>query len=108
MRTPIQAHPVFRNSPAAGRGVAALLAARIAPSDLSLCATATVDNGQACINVPVLGQKCISGVPAMFNGQSAKLCASICTHHLKPIGACVTATVGSTQIGQHCFGSCSV
>ena len=105
MRTPIQAHPVDRNSPTAGRGVAALLAARIAPSDL--CATATVVNGQACVNTP-LGQKCISGVPPVFNGASASVCAHICTKLGFPIGVCLTATVGSTQIGQHCFGSCSV
>jgi hypothetical protein len=106
MRTPIQAHPVFRGSPTAGAGVAALLAARIAPSDL--CATATVQNGQVCLNVPGLGQECISGIPAIFNGASASLCAHICTTWGIPKGVCVTAKVGSTQIGQHCFGSCSV
>jgi len=105
MRTPIQAHPVFRNSPAAGRGVAALLAARIAPSDL--CATATVQNGQACINTPI-GQKCLSGIPSIFNGASASLCAHICTIFGIPKGVCLTATVGSNQIGQQCFGSCTV
>ena len=35
----IQAHPVVRNSPTAGHGVAALLAARITPSDLDICVT---------------------------------------------------------------------
>ena len=107
MRTPIQAHPVVRNSPTAGRGVAALLAARVAPSDFDACATATIENGQACVSTP-FGQKCISGVPSIFNGQSAKVCAHVCTHWGIPKGACVTATVGSHQIAQHCFGSCSV
>jgi hypothetical protein len=109
MRTPIQAHPVFRSSPTAGRGVARVLAARVAPSDFELCATGTIENGQACINIPVLGQKCFSSsLLGPFDGQSAKICAHVCTKIGIPRGACVTATVGNNQVAQHCFGSCSV
>lgn len=97
MRAPIQAHPVSRCSPTAPRR-------GVTPS---FCVTATVQDGKACVNIPILGQECISVPSFVPDGATASLCAKVCTHFLKPIGVCLTASVNGNQVGQHCFGHCS-
>jgi hypothetical protein len=98
MRQPVQAQPVTRGSWSSSRkGIG------VSPSDI--CVTATVEDGQACINTPI-GKKCV-GVPSWIpNGDAASVCAHICTHWRIPTGACITATVAGQQVAHQCFGKC--
>ncbi|AWK85775.1 hypothetical protein [Azospirillum thermophilum] len=100
MRLPVYA------ATAAGRGAMTSLDGGVLPSSGDTCITATISNGQACINLPILGQKCISVPSWIPSGTLASLCAKLCTTGPLPTGACVTATVAGKQVASECFGRC--
>ena len=71
------------------------------------CITATVENGQICIDLPLgLGHKCIS-IPTKFgDGTKAQACLDICTKFGVPTGVKVYVTIDGITVAQKTFGVC--
>lgn len=71
------------------------------------CVTATVENGQICIDLPLgLGHKCIS-IPTKFgDGTKAQACLDICTKFGVPTGVKVYVTIDGITVAQKTFGVC--
>lgn len=96
--------PVYAAAPAARRPATSATGGILPSGDT--CISAKIDNGQACITLPILGQKCISVPSWIPSGTLASLCAKLCTTGPLPTGACVTATVAGKQVASECFGKC--
>jgi hypothetical protein len=102
MQIPIQSQPVLRNSVRRSindKGVVP-----------SACANITIKNGQACLNLPVVGSKCIRVPNRVPNGTVASACTSTCYKKVWPgikipTGACLTVKVAGEQVSRDCFGS---
>jgi hypothetical protein len=105
MRTPIQSRAVLRSSNTAGRGIAGIHAAAGVTPSCDLSVTATVQNGQACINTP-FGNECLSVPSLVPNGTVASLCGDICTTFGIPTGVCVSVDIAGQQVANECFGHC--
>ena len=66
----------------------------VAPSAPSACVQTTYQNGTVCVNVPVLGQKCVS-IPGLPSGSGT---AQVCATYLFPSSAKICATVAGLQL----------
>jgi hypothetical protein len=102
MQLPIQAQPVSRNSVRQSINDKA-----VTPS---ACADVTIEGGQACLNLPVVGSKCIKVPDWVPNGTVASACTSTCYTNIGfgvkiPTGACLTVKVAGEQVSRDCFGS---
>ncbi len=97
MRLPVQSLPVDHtgHTPAMGG---------VTPS-LKECLTVTVQNGQVCLDIPVVGKHCISLPVPLPEGTSAQACIETCGSFI-PTGACVTVSALGHQIVKECFGLC--
>ncbi len=99
MSLPVQAAPISRggigtNAPALG----------LLPSDV--CVGVSINNqGEVCLNVPIVGNVCIPIHTPFPPGTAAQACISTCDH-IVPTGACVTVTVLGHQVARQCFGWC--
>ena len=97
MNLPVQSPSAVRNASASIRQKGGI--------EPSVCVSATVQGGQACINTPI-GNECI-GVPSWVpNGTAASACLDVCTHFGVPTGVTVTLTALGQQIAQESFGFC--
>lgn len=75
-------------------------------STLAECISVTINNGKACLNLPLgIGSVCIP-VPNIYNGQVASACLSICTTWGIPTGVRVTVIVAGITIVSQSFGKC--
>lgn len=94
MRLPVQTAGVMPSTSRAG----------IRPS-ISFCASVSVQNGQVCVNIPILGTKCIPIPLPLPSGTAAQACVSTCGSWI-PTGACITVTALGKQVAHECIGSC--
>jgi hypothetical protein len=76
MKLPTQSQPVQRQ-------VSSTVAAAPGIQAQNLCVTATVQNGQVCVNLPIIGQECFGNLPSWLNGQSVSVC------YVPPFSACL-------------------
>jgi hypothetical protein len=70
------------------------------------CVSIVVQNGQVCIDLPVVGTKCLPVTLPIPSGTAASACISMCKKWGIPSGACVTVSALGQQIAQKCFGLC--
>lgn len=68
------------------------------------CISVTIQNGQACLNLPIVGNECISVPSWVPNGSACSACLDICTKWGIPCGIEVTLSVAGQQILQKTFG----
>jgi hypothetical protein len=100
MYLPVQAAPVNRT--VAGMGS---LPAGVFPS--AVCLGVGVNNqGEVCVNLPVVGNVCIPIHTPFPPGTLAQACVNTCTHWGFPTGACATVTVANHQVAHYCVGWC--
>ncbi len=95
MKLPQLSAPVHRTASAH-----ALAASGISPAE---CVSVVVQNGQICLDLPVVGNECIS-VPIPGSGTLAQACIDLCTTLGFPTGVCVSVSVGGIQVTKECFG----
>jgi len=99
MNLPIQAAPVGRLSqfgPSRSRGI-----------EPNFCVNVVVNGqGQVCVDIPVLGQKCIPLHTPLPSGTAASACVDICKTWGIPSGACITVTALGQQVAHECIGKC--
>ena len=70
------------------------------------CISVVIENGHICLDLPVVGQKCIP-IPLPFPDSTvAKACLSICTRFFIPTGVRITVEVEGEKILEKVFGSC--
>lgn len=75
-------------------------------STLAECISVTIQDGKACLNLPLgFGSVCIP-VPNVYNGQVASACLSICTTWGFPTGVRVSVIVAGITIVSQTFGKC--
>jgi hypothetical protein len=67
------------------------------------CISVTVNNGQICLNLPIVGSKCLPVPPWVPNGTAAQACIAICTKWI-PCGVELTVSVAGQVIIQKNFG----
>ena len=96
MNLPIQAKPVSRQRTAIETSTDG-----ITPS---VCVGGSVSGRQICVNLPVLGRKCISSPISLPVGASVRACT--CSHWGIPTGANIKVTVGSSTILSQNVGWC--
>ncbi len=73
---------------------------------LAECISVTINNGKACLNLPLgIGSVCIP-VPIKYDGQVAQACLHICTTFGFPTGVKVTISIAGITIVQKSFGKC--
>jgi hypothetical protein len=102
MKLPQQAQPVMRNS----AHLARLLYVNNGVVTSDACVSVTIKNGKACLNVPVVGNVCVSVPSWVPNGDLAQACVDICKTWGIPTGACVKVDVAGQQVAKECFGKC--
>jgi hypothetical protein len=68
------------------------------------CISVTVQNGQACLHLPIVGDECISVPSWVPNGSACSACLDICTKMGFPCGIQVTLSLAGQQILQKTFG----
>ncbi len=69
------------------------------------CITVSIENGQVCIDLPIVGKKCIP-IPLPFpSGTSAQACIDLC-YHVVPTGVTVYVSVNGQVVAQQSFGWC--
>jgi len=69
------------------------------------CISVTVQNGQACVNLPLgLGSACLPIPGWIPNGTAAQACLDLCTKWGIPCGVEVTVSVAGQQIVQKTYG----
>jgi hypothetical protein len=76
MNVPVQASPIQRQFNSVGIVLPGV-------ELQNLCVGVTVENGQACVTLPVLGKKCFGSLPSWLNGQNASVC------YVPPFSACL-------------------
>lgn len=100
MNIPNQAAPVMRNTSSASFSQAGI-------TESDFCTAVVVNNnGQVCVNIPVLGQKCIPLSTPLPHGTAASACVHVCTKFGLPTGACITVTALGHQVAHQCIGKC--
>ena len=70
------------------------------------CVNATIENGKACVDLPMVGKQCMAVPSWVPNGRVASICADICTTWGVPTGGCATVTVSGQQVARECVGQC--
>ncbi len=75
-------------------------------SVLAQCISVTIENHKICLNLPVVGKKCITIPINLPNGTAAQACLSICTHWRIPTGVKVTVSVAGHVVVTKTFGKC--
>lgn len=75
-------------------------------SVLAQCISVTVQGHQICLNLPIVGKKCISVPVSLPSGTAAQACLSICTHWGIPTGVKVTISVAGHVVVTKTFGKC--
>jgi hypothetical protein len=96
MNLPIQAKPVSRT-----------IIATEAPSEginPSVCVGGSANGNQICVNVPVLGRKCITSPIRLPVGASVRGCT--CSFLGVPCGVKITATVAGRTLFSKGIGCC--
>ena len=68
------------------------------------CISVTVKNGQACLNLPVVGSECLSVPSWVPNGTAVQACLDICTKWGVPCGVEVTLSLAGQKILSKGFG----
>ncbi|MGR0482955.1 MAG: hypothetical protein ACTFAL_16560 [Candidatus Electronema sp. V4] len=68
------------------------------------CVSVAVQNGKACLDLPIVGKQCIDVPSWVPNFSIIEACADICTTWGFPTGACVSAKLGGMSLGRACFG----
>lgn len=68
------------------------------------CIKVTVEDGQICLQIPVIGKKCINVSKLLPNGTAAEACLHICG--IFPPGAKVTLSVAGHVMLTKVFGKC--
>ncbi len=75
-------------------------------STLAECISVTINDGKACLNLPLgIGSVCIP-VPISYDGKVAQACLSVCTTWGIPTGVRVTVSVAGVTIISKTFGKC--
>lgn len=95
MRLPVQAGGVLPSSSRNG----------VRPS-ISFCASVSVQNGQVCVSIPILGDICIPIPISLPSGTAVQACVSTCDRFGIPLGACITVTALGQQVTRQCVGVC--
>ncbi len=95
MYQPHHAAPVLRNV------TQQPMASSVVPN---ACVSVTVQNGKACLDLPIVGKQCIDVPSWVPNFSIIEACADICTTWGIPTGACVSAKLGGSSLGRACFG----
>jgi hypothetical protein len=96
MNLPIQAKPVSRHITAlatSGEGV-----------NPSVCVGGSVNGRQVCVNLPVLGRKCVTSPVSLPIGASVSACT--CNHWGVPTGAKLTVSAAGRTIFSKSIGWC--
>jgi hypothetical protein len=70
------------------------------------CVSVTVENGQICLNLPIVGSKCLPVPNWCPNGTAAQACLSICYTWGIPTGVTATVSVAGNQVVSKSFGKC--
>ena len=73
---------------------------------LAQCISITVQNGQACLNVPVFGNVCIPVPPNISNGATGQACLHVCSTFGFPTGVRVSVYVNGGLVSEQSFGKC--
>jgi len=68
------------------------------------CISVTVQNGQVCLNLPVVGSECFSVPTWVPNGTAVQACLDICTKWGVPCGVEVTVSLAGQRILSKGFG----
>jgi hypothetical protein len=97
MNLPIQSKPVNRQSTAS----AAALNDAVNPS---VCVGGSVNGRKICVNLPVIGTKCINSPISLPVGASVRACT--CSHWGVPTGANVKVTAAGRTILSQNVGWC--
>lgn len=72
----------------------------------SECISVTVDNGQVCLNLPIVGSVCLPIPLPVPSGTAAQACLDVCTTWGIPTGVKVTISVLGQVVVQKTFGKC--
>ena len=96
MNLPIQSQPVNRQK--------TFIATPAEGVNPSICVGGSVSGRQICVNVPVLGRKCITSPIPIPAGASVRACT--CNHFGVPTGVCIDANVAGHSILHRCIGWC--
>lgn len=70
------------------------------------CVSLTVNNGQACLNIPIYGQVCIPVPGIVPSGTLAEACIDTCSKWGIPCGVQVSISVGGNVVASKSFGCC--
>lgn len=68
------------------------------------CISVTVQNGQVCLNLPIVGSYCFSVPTWVPNGTAVQACLDICTKWGIPCGVEVTVSLAGQRILSKGFG----
>lgn len=99
MRLPNQAMPVSRSI-----GTSRVGELGVMPADWNLgCFGASIQNGQACVDLPFVGNVCLN-LPFLPDLGSVQACARVRTSWGIPRGVCVDIRVSGSTITSQCFG----
>ncbi len=96
-----QRHSAPRLQAASGQG---LVFADGALKVSAQCISVTVNNGQVCLNLPVVGSECFSVPSWVPNGTAVQACLDICTKWGIPCGVEVTVSLAGQKIFTKGFG----
>ena len=104
MRLPNQSMPVNRGIISTAR----LEGSGVMPSDWNVgFIGASIENGQACVDLPFVGRQCIS-LPFLPNIGSAEACKKVRPRSIYgidiPTGVCVDVKVSGSTVAGQCFG----
>jgi hypothetical protein len=102
MKLPMQTGPVPRSG---SMGGTASTHAGLNPS-YCLGISATIENHQACIHLPIVGSKCISVPHWIPNGKVASVQACTCSDFHVPCGFKATVKVAGETVASKSFGCC--
>jgi hypothetical protein len=96
MNLPIQSQPVSRQRTA--------MATHEEGINPSVCVGGTVNGNQICVNIPILGRKCITSPVRLPVGASVQGCT--CSKWGIPCGVKITASVAGHVIFSKGIGCC--
>ena len=74
--------------------------------EFAACISVTIDNGKACLNVPIFGDVCIDIPSIIPSGTVAEACIDICKQWGVPCGVKVTVSALGSNIATKEFGCC--
>lgn len=70
------------------------------------CISVTIQNGQACLNIPVYGNVCVPVPYFVPNGTAAQACIDTCSKFGIPCGVKVTVSALGQTVASKSFGCC--